>query len=199
MIEIAQAPKERSSALPEDERDYLEAWYPGDDVTALRRKIAECEQAMHIPNARLQDRYPEVEREKQNAEQELKDLLTERARHGLPDVSVDLMQPAPANGRAPLTTETIKTVKAWQVFKPQRFPGYSAPLYRLLSEAHRADKPRPTAHDVLEAWRTDRPPEIPRVLERGIDYYDSTGGTKAADLEAIRKTINRMTSARQSR
>jgi len=34
------------------------------------------------------------------------------------------------------------------------------------------------------------------VLTDGIDYYDNKGDTKFADLEAIRKAIDRMTSAR---
>lgn len=86
--------------------------------------------------------------------------------------------------------------QAWQVRKPQRFTGYTAPLYRLLSEAHRADKSRPTARDVLEAWRTNPPAEIAQVLADSFDYYDSQGDTKPADLNALGKAINRMTTAR---
>lgn len=86
--------------------------------------------------------------------------------------------------------------QAWQVRKPQRFTGYTAPLHRLLSEAHRADKPRPTARDVLEAWRTNPPAEIAQVLTDSFDYYDSQGDTKPADLKALGQAIKRMTNAR---
>lgn len=80
--------------------------------------------------------------------------------------------------------------------KPKRFHGYAAPLYQLLTAVHRDGKPRPTARDVLEAWRTEKPCEIDKVLTDGFDYYDANGNTKFATLEAIRKAIGRMTEAR---
>lgn len=86
--------------------------------------------------------------------------------------------------------------QAWQVYKPQRFNGYTVPLHRLLSEANRADKPRPTARDVLEAWRTNPPAEIAKVLTDSFDYYDSKGDTKPANLKTLQQRIKRMTSAR---
>jgi hypothetical protein len=49
---------------------------------------------------------------------------------------------------------------------------------------------------VVEAFSIEKPPEIAMVLPNGIDYYDAKGETKAADLEAIRKAINRMTTGR---
>lgn len=84
----------------------------------------------------------------------------------------------------------------WTVTKPQRYGGYTAPLHRLLEIAHRDGRPLPTARDVVEAWRIQPPPEVAKVLSDSIDYYDSKGGTKPADLEAIRKSIKRMTGDR---
>ena len=86
--------------------------------------------------------------------------------------------------------------EAWTVRKPQRFKGYSVPLFRLLAAAHQEGKPRPTARDVLEVWRLRVPAEIAKVLPDGIDYYDANGDTKTAGLEAIRKVIGRMTDAK---
>lgn len=97
---------------------------------------------------------------------------------------------------APDATASAGTAE-WTVVKPKRYRGYIVPLYRLLVDAHREGKPRPTARDVVEAWRVEKPADIAKVMPNEIDYYDAEGGTtKTADLEAIRKAINRMTSAR---
>ena len=110
----------------------------------------------------------------------------------------------PAPAPAPTQTAAAPTPVAdsasngpgWSLTKPKRNRGYAAPLYQLLTAAHRDGKPCPTARDVLEAWRTKKPYEIDKVLPDGFDYYDANGNTKTATLEAIRKAIRRMTSAR---
>lgn len=111
--------------------------------------------------------------------------------------------PAPAQNTATPATPPAAPVEnsassapAWTVTKPKRFMGYTAPLHRLLAAAHREGKPRPTAHDVLEEWSIDKPAEIAKVLTDGFDYYDANGNTKTAGLEAIRKAIDRMATAR---
>ena len=97
---------------------------------------------------------------------------------------------------APVVADSASNAPAWTVTKPQRYSGYAAPLHRFLAAAHREGKPRPTARDVLEAWRSERPAGIAKVLADGFDYFDANGDEKAADLEAIRKAIGRMTRAR---
>lgn len=97
---------------------------------------------------------------------------------------------------APVAKNSASSAPAWTVNKPKRYSGYAAPLNRLLATAHLEGQPRPTARDVLEAWRSEAPAEIAKVLTDGFDYYDAKGNTKTADLEAVRKTIGRMTSAR---
>lgn len=67
------------------------------------------------------------------------------------------------------------------------------PLYNFLKAAHLAGRTRPTAREVLEAWREKTPPEVAKVMAASFDYYDAKGDTKAADLNAIRKAIDRMT------
>lgn len=84
---------------------------------------------------------------------------------------------------------------AWKVNPPLRYGGYSLPLYRLLVAANQEGKPRPTARDVLEAWRIDAPAEIAKMLMDGFDYYDANGNTNTAGIDAIRKAIGRMTKA----
>ena len=97
---------------------------------------------------------------------------------------------------APVTTVSTSEPPAWRVTAPARYRGYTLPLFNVLSAAHRAGEPRPTARDVLEAWRTNQPQEIAQVLADGFNYYDSTGNTKAAGIESLRKAIERMTNAR---
>ena len=91
---------------------------------------------------------------------------------------------------------TAALIPAWSVNKPKRYGGYTAPLHALLCAAHREGNPCPTARDVVDAWRANRPPEIAKILPDCFDYYDSKGDTKAADLAAIREAIKRMTSTR---
>ena len=97
---------------------------------------------------------------------------------------------------APVMAERTSEAPNWTVRQPQRYNGYAAPLHRLIADAHRDGKQCPTARDVVEAWRNNAPAEIAKVLPDGFDYYDAKGNTKTADLEAIRKAIGRMTSAR---
>ena len=97
---------------------------------------------------------------------------------------------------APVVAESASDAPAWVVSKPKRYHGYASPLHHFLNAAHRAGKPRPSARDAVEEWRRETPAEIAQVLPDGINYYDSKGNIKAADLEAIRKAIDRMTSAR---
>lgn len=95
--------------------------------------------------------------------------------------------PAPA---VPVAAES------WHLKEPERERGYNYELYRILKAAHDAGKPCPKARDVLDSWGANRPPNISEVMPDGFKYLDPKGNTKAADLELLRKTIDRMTSAR---
>lgn len=106
------------------------------------------------------------------------------------------VQAATADVQTPQSAERGTGDASWGVTKPERYRGYAPALHRLLLAAHREGKARPTAREVLEEWRSNKPHEIAMVLPDGIDYYDSNGNTKPANLEAIRKVINRMTSVR---
>ena len=87
-------------------------------------------------------------------------------------------------------------IPAWRVNKPQRNTGYNRPLHALLTAALMEGRPCPTARDVVEAWRIKKPLEIEQVLPDSLDYYDSKGNTKPANLAAIREAIKRMTNKR---
>lgn len=92
------------------------------------------------------------------------------------------------------TTGARTSTSKWSVIKPQRFRGYSTPLFHFLNAAHARGESRPTARDVLEAWRKEKPAEITSLMPDGFKYLNDIGNTKAVDLEALRKTIARMTS-----
>lgn len=113
--------------------------------------------------------------------------------------TLGLVSPAAASA-SPAPGLTVKVgasiLPTWTVCKPERYRGYSAPLHRLLAAAHREGLPCPTAREVVEAFRAERPAEIAKVLSEGFDYYDAKGNTKPADLAGIHKAIRRMTNAR---
>lgn len=96
----------------------------------------------------------------------------------------------------PTMPEGAKQGPTWSVRRPLRDRGYNPPLYRFLVEAHREGRPRPKARDVLEAWRSNPPAEIAKMLADGFDYYNAEGDTESASLDAIRKAIKRMTTGR---
>jgi hypothetical protein len=89
--------------------------------------------------------------------------------------------------------KTISNTETWTLRKPMRDQGYNTPLYDFLKAAHDAGKSRPTAAEILQAWR-DCPP-----LGFGIKVADNQrsmtydGGGKrpvrCADAEAITKSI----------
>lgn len=81
----------------------------------------------------------------------------------------------------------------WSLRKPDRFPGYTRALYEHLKTAHQSGLPRPTAKDVIQAWLENVPTGVVKVMADGIDYLGANGEAKAANLDAIRKAIARMT------
>lgn len=84
------------------------------------------------------------------------------------------------------------TAPAWMANKPQRSSGYNWSLYRTLSEACRAGLPRPTARNVLEQWRINKPDDIAEVLPNGFRYAYKRG-KRFVDMDGLRNAIDRMT------
>jgi hypothetical protein len=100
-----------------------------------------------------------------------------------PASGAEKSEPPPAGASEP----------AWLLKKPQRFQGYNRPLYDVLKTAHAAGQPCPKARDILNAFRQNKPPEVINVLHDKFEYYTGTGDSKAAELGAIQKAINRLT------
>lgn len=122
----------------------------------------------------------------------LAELEAERDFH---EIEATRKQAAPAQTAAtpaPVGTGGASDFMNWTLIKPQRFPGYSKPLYDLLKAAHTAGQPCPKARDVLDKWKENPPPDVATVTDNGLKYYGANGNTKPADLEAIRKAIDRM-------
>lgn len=104
-------------------------------------------------------------------------------------------QPAPA-AQQPEQVPATSRRDGWPLHKPQRFQGYVVPLYHLLRASHTDGKSRPSARDVLEAWRVSPPAEVAMMLPGSFDCYDRQGDTKPVSLKALQKAIDRMTKPR---
>lgn len=102
--------------------------------------------------------------------------------------------PAPMVAESTEQHLTLQT-SSWTLNKPERFQGYTEPLYNVLKEAHAKGKPKPTVHDVLEIFAANLPAQVEKVLpNEGLDYYTEIyTSTKHASLKAIREAIRRMT------
>jgi hypothetical protein len=83
--------------------------------------------------------------------------------------------------------------EVWRLTEPQRYQGYTKPLYDLLGAALASGQPCPRARDVIDTWKANRPYDVFEVSDSEIKYYDRRGDIKTANLEAIQATINRMT------
>lgn len=100
--------------------------------------------------------------------------------------------PAHANVAKSATYGAEEIKQAWILKAPKRYQGYGKPLHDVLKAAHIAGRPRPSARDVLDAFKQLQPPEVIEVMADGMKYYDGDGNSKAADLGAIRKAIDRL-------
>lgn len=80
----------------------------------------------------------------------------------------------------------------WPLRKPKRDDGLALPLYGVLEAARVAGLPRPTARDAMRDLRASEAGNVLEVLSEEVKFYDSNGDVKCADLESIRKRIERM-------
>lgn len=95
---------------------------------------------------------------------------------------------------APIARLNGVTAVSWKLPKPKALRGYGVALYEFLKQAYADKHSLPTARDVLDAWRCNRPSGcITEVMENGVKYENGEGTVKEANLEAIRKAISRMT------
>lgn len=80
----------------------------------------------------------------------------------------------------------------WSLRKQKIFKGYSAAVYRRLVAAQVTGTAPPTAREMLEEWRANRPPEVFEVMANAIKFYAAGDHTGEANLKAIGEMINRM-------
>lgn len=83
----------------------------------------------------------------------------------------------------------------WAITEPQRFQGYTEPLYRLLKDAHSKGLAKPGVREILDRWKAALPEQVAKVFPgEGLDYYTADfENTKHANLKAIRAAIDRLT------
>ena len=79
----------------------------------------------------------------------------------------------------------------WTLKKPARMQGYGQVLHQVLKVAHDAKRELPTTRDVLDAIRKRGFSGI-EVMADWLKY-ETSDGTKTADVNALRKAIRRMT------
>lgn len=83
----------------------------------------------------------------------------------------------------------------WTLNKPQRFGGYSRPLYDELCRAHKAGEPYPTAAVILKLWRAHPPQgygiEVADNLRTFSYHSGGQQAIKTVNAEALTKTIGR--------
>ena len=109
-----------------------------------------------------------------------------------PEQSTQPQAATPSPAPVGMTASDGTAKPAWSLKRPERFPGYRKPLYDFLKAAHAAGQPKPGARDVLDKWKENPPPDVATVTDNGLKYYDAKGNTKPADLDAIRKAIDRI-------
>jgi len=94
---------------------------------------------------------------------------------------------------APVSGSMPEAGPRWVLARPKRFPGYRKALYDFLKAANTAGKERPTAYDVLDAWRREPPTGILEVIDDELKFENSKGEPDTATMAAVKKSIDRLT------
>ncbi len=117
--------------------------------------------------------------------------IDERGAIGYPqdDLPGHSATPAPS-----VTASDERNTSTWSLIKrPEKLPGYRWPLYKFLEREYADGGARPTAAQVLAAWKENSPPGL-KVVTKGRDdlleftLYD--GDPKTANRKAIQASIN---------
>ena len=103
---------------------------------------------------------------------------------------------APKNGTAPDGKSGTTNATWWIKPRVIRDDGLSGPVHQVVMAAHKAGalKP-PSPRDVLESFRSSRPPGIVRVNSDDCDFSHSSGKERSASLQDIRRRIEEITRA----
>lgn len=84
-------------------------------------------------------------------------------------------------------------IEKWQLNKPQRMDTLLALIYKEMKRAKDAGESKPKARDVMDAIASSGNADYVGMVGGELKYYDSNGDVQAADAEAIRKRIDRLT------
>ena len=75
--------------------------------------------------------------------------------------------------------------------EPSKDDGLTVPVYLAVKAAHNAGRRRPTARELLNLWRHDKPPEVFEVMPGEVKFWDSRGDLKTVNIEALQGRIKR--------
>lgn len=92
-------------------------------------------------------------------------------------------------GETPEPAPKKSGAATWELIQPKRLPGYRRPLYQLLKRWHSEGRSIPTAAQVLEEWRSNKPDDIVEIKRLSMVYVTGTGKEKPADTDAIARAI----------
>jgi hypothetical protein len=114
------------------------------------------------------------------------------ASHRAPYRLIDPAEKTPQGERE--DSDSSNTPSTWRLAPNKRIQGYTVYLRSTLRAMLADGLPVPTAREVLEHWRKNKPTGIYKVMYDCIEYGDANGEPKEANLDAIRKAIARNTS-----
>jgi len=81
----------------------------------------------------------------------------------------------------------------WELIKPERFDALTDMIYAVLKDAHGANKPRPTAREVISLCKKKFPAGVLETNSEGIKFINNKGDEDAVTIESVRKRIERLT------
>jgi hypothetical protein len=103
----------------------------------------------------------------------------------------ELVTPAAALNLPP----TDEVPELWPLKQPQRLDRLADAIHAVLKDAHDAKGPIPFVRDVMALCIKKRPHDVIEVTYDEIKFYGSDGNVKMANIDNVRKRIERMTSS----
>lgn len=100
---------------------------------------------------------------------------------------------APTSESTPAAALPVELLTQWSLTRPQRSDALTGAIYAVLKDAHDANGPLPFPRDVMALCIKKRPHDMIEVTHDEIKFYDSRGDAETANVEAVRKRIERMT------
>lgn len=82
--------------------------------------------------------------------------------------------------------------QSWSIGPIKRYSGYRGALERALRAAKSAGRPCPTAVEIMNQWRENRPAEIHKILAKSFEYYTAEGSIRECTQKALNQAINEL-------